>query len=75
METRSRHSSRSGPTPVQTLFVANPDSMSRAETESLSLASTFQYDNIQNRVCIDPQLHPNESHAEAHHRGLLHLAD
>jgi hypothetical protein len=72
---RSKHSSRSGPTPVETLWVSTPDAVSRAETESASLANTFRYQGTQNRICIDPQLHPMESHASVHHPGLLHLAD
>ena len=31
--------------------------------------------NIQSRVCIDPQLHPAESHAKLHHPDLLKGAD
>lgn len=30
---------------------------------------------IQNRICLDPQMHPNQSHSEVHHPGLLPLAD
>ncbi|KAH8911831.1 hypothetical protein BR93DRAFT_963056 [Coniochaeta sp. PMI_546] len=30
---------------------------------------------IQNRICLDPAMHPNQSHSEMHHPGLLPLAD
>lgn len=34
-----------------------------------------QSSRVQNRICLDPQMHPNQSHSEVHHQGLLPLAD
>ncbi|KAK4195156.1 hypothetical protein QBC40DRAFT_316949 [Triangularia verruculosa] len=58
-------------TPVQKPLPAVPETRRRPPDSAHGHSSG----GIQGRVCIDPRLHPMESHAKLHHPGLLKGAD
>ncbi|KAI8154256.1 hypothetical protein K4K49_011621 [Colletotrichum sp. SAR 10_70] len=43
--------------------------------EGTSSATESDSSHARERICVDPELHPDESHIKAHHRGLLKGAD
>ncbi|KAJ9141616.1 hypothetical protein NKR19_g7381 [Coniochaeta hoffmannii] len=67
-------SSSTPPSPVG-LLKDRENSTKYSSSSSDIPPETVKPKPLQNRVCLDPQMHPNQSHSEVHHPGLLPLAD
>lgn len=75
-------SSSTPPSPVEVLKdrenSSKRSSSSDVPPERVTAApkkDTAQPSRLQNRICLDPQMHSNQSHTDMHHPGILPLAD
>ncbi|OIW23615.1 hypothetical protein CONLIGDRAFT_686541 [Coniochaeta ligniaria NRRL 30616] len=74
-ETRLPARSSSPPASPVGLVKDRENSTKHSSSSSDVPPEKIQSSRIQNRVCLDPQMHPNQSHSEVHHPGLLPLGD